>query len=298
MALATLACLAVSVLAVVRWRQGLPVLPYQPRPPVPWAGLHLVLALVVAAAVYVTGVAAAASLAERLLPPELTQPPTIQNVDESSAAHMVARLLGTRDFRVFWVCGLSVVVVAPIVEEFFFRVLLQGWLEAGQRRLRPQMPTLGRLVPGALGPILLTAFLFAGSHFRVEAPMMSPSFLTLILAADAAAKLLAMTFAVVLLRAGFGAMPADLGWVQKKFLTDIGLGLLAFAAVAAPIYALQFALAAQLPNYLAPDPFVLFPFALVLGTLYYRTHRIVPAIVLHMSLNATSLAIAWLMLGK
>jgi len=103
---------------------------------------------------------------------------------------------------------------------------------------------------------------------------------------------------VVLLRAGFGATVADLGWVREKLLADVGLGLLAFAAVAAPTYAAMFLLGSLLPAYLAPDPFVLFPFALVLGTLYYRTHRIVPAIVLHMSLNATSLAMAWLMIAK
>ena len=34
--------------------------------------------------------------------------------------------------------------------------------------------------------------------------------------------------------------------------------------------------------------------ALVLGALYYRTHRIVPAIVLHMAFNATNLFILWL----
>jgi membrane protease YdiL (CAAX protease family) len=243
--------------------------------------------------------AAATLLLERLLPAELTQAPAIQQVDDSGTAHTVARLFDEADLRVLWVCALSAVVVAPIVEEFFFRVLLQGWLEAGQRRLRPQMPTLGRLVPGALGPILLTALLFARVHFRVDTPMLPASFLTLILAADGAAKLVAMTFAVVLLRAGFGATVADLGWVRERFLADVGLGLLAFAAVAAPIYAAFLLLGnLVLPKYLAPDPFVLFPFALVLGILYHRTHRIVPAIVLHMSLNATSLAMAWLLMGK
>jgi len=38
----------------------------------------------------------------------------------------------------------------------------------------------------------------------------------------------------------------------------------------------------------------LFFFALVLGTLYYRTHRLLPLIVLHAALNGTSLLLAWL----
>jgi hypothetical protein len=69
-------------------------------------------------------------------------------------------------------------------------------------------------------------------------------------------------------------------------------GIAAFAAVAAPIYmALWYALN-LLPSYLAPDPFVLFFFTLALGILFYRTHRIMPSLVLHASLNATSLMLA------
>lgn len=293
-AVAVWACLAAWGVAIVRWGLGLPVLPYQPRRPAPWRGIHLALIL----AVYLTGAGLAALLAETLLPDELTHPPAVRDVEKSSAAHTVERLLGRGDLGVLWVCALSAVLVAPIVEEFFFRVLLQDWLVAGQRRLAPRMPTLRRWVPGALGPILLTAFLFARSHFRVEAPMPSPSYVTLMLAADGAAKLLAMTFGVVVLRAGFRATPADLGWVREKFFADVRLGLFAFAALAAPVYAMQLTLGACLPSYLAPDPFVLLPFAVALGVLYHRTHRIVPAIVLHMSLNATSLTLGWLMFGK
>lgn len=36
------------------------------------------------------------------------------------------------------VCGLAAVVVAPATEEFFFRVLLQGWMERWWRRRRPE----------------------------------------------------------------------------------------------------------------------------------------------------------------
>ena len=41
----------------------------------------------------------------------------------------------------------------------------------------------------------------------------------------------------------------------------------------------------------APDPIPLFFLALVLGTLYHRTHRIAPSLVLHMAFNATSIAL-------
>jgi len=54
-------------------------------------------------------------------------------------------------------------------------------------------------------------------------------------------------------------------------------------------------LSARFPANVA-DPLTLFLFSLILGTLYYRTHRILPAIVLHMTLNFTSLTLAWLQL--
>jgi membrane protease YdiL (CAAX protease family) len=48
----------------------------------------------------------------------------------------------------------------------------------------------------------------------------------------------------------------------------------------------------------SPAPIPLFFFALVLGYLYRQTHRLWPCIVLHMCLNATSLAIMWFFAGN
>jgi membrane protease YdiL (CAAX protease family) len=59
--------------------------------------------------------------------------------------------------------GFCAVLVAPLVEEFFFRVILQGWLERvelalGQGgRLLPTLPT-------GLLPIVISSFLFAAVH--------------------------------------------------------------------------------------------------------------------------------------
>jgi hypothetical protein len=145
-----------------------------------------------------------------------------------------------------------------------------------------------------VGPIFLSSFLFARAHFRTAAPAMNLYYVTLLLVGNMLASLLTMGLAIGLLRLRVRASAADFGWVPEKLLADLRLGLLAFVAVAAPLYILQLALSLSLPKYFAPDPFTLFVFALVLGTLYYRTHRIVPAIVVHMSLNATTLAMALL----
>lgn len=47
-----------------------------------------------------------------------------------------------------------------------------------------------------------------------------------------------------------------------------------------------------------PAPVPLFFLSLVLGYLYYRTHRILPCIVLHMCLNGCSMFVAWQMLSS
>ncbi|OHB68698.1 MAG: hypothetical protein A2V70_10335 [Planctomycetes bacterium RBG_13_63_9] len=285
---ATLACLAVWALVVKRRRQGLPVVAYQPRRPVPWRGLDLLAIL----AIYLLTQAGSLLLVLTWVDPELTRPPAMYDVEEATTVHVAAKLVAQCDIWVLMLCGLAIVVVTPIAEEFLYRVLLQGWLEAAQRRYRRAMPTLRRLAPGAVGPVVLSSLIFARAHFRTAGPPMNLHYVTLLLAAVATANLLTMALAIAYLRWRARVKAADLGWVPQKLFADLRLGLLAFAAVAAPIYLLQIVLSLLLPKYFAPDPFTIFVFALVLGTLYHRTHRIVPAVVVHMSLNATSLALA------
>ena len=287
-------CLAAWALVVTRWLLGLPVLPYQPRRRVPWGPLDLVLVL----AVYLAIPAGLGLVAYLYLGPDVARPPVIYDVHKSTAEHIVAKLIAGGNVWVLGLCGLSAAVVAPIVEEFLFRVLLQGWLESAQRRWRRAMPTLRRSVPGAVGPIFLTSFLFGLMHFRVDTPMRHPLYYICMLIATSLVGLLTMAFAIGLLRFRAKATTVDLGWVPEKLFADVRLGLVAFMAIATPIYTAQITLALLLPKYLAPDPFVLFFLAVVLGILYYRTHRIVPVIVVHMSLNTTSLALAWMLMAK
>ena len=59
------------------------------------------------------------------------------------------------------------VIVAPLIEEFFFRVLLQGWLEAVWSRRRRKHPEL-RAAPLSWLPIVLPAALFALMHLPFQ----------------------------------------------------------------------------------------------------------------------------------
>jgi membrane protease YdiL (CAAX protease family) len=71
--------------------------------------------------------------------------------------------LARRQPSQLWLIGFCAVLVAPLVEEFFFRVILQGWLERRERsiareaRLWPALPT-------GMVPILISSLLFAAVH--------------------------------------------------------------------------------------------------------------------------------------
>jgi membrane protease YdiL (CAAX protease family) len=180
-------------------------------------------------------------------------------------------------------------------------VLLQGWLEASERRHRRRLRLLWRILPGA-GPVVLASLVFGGVHFRLGAaaePTPAPVVVVAVWVADATAKLLALAYMIVLLRAHRGATAADFGWAPRKLASDTGLGLLAFVAVLPLIYALLNCSQRAVDHVfgadrVAADPLPLFFFALVLGALYYRTHRIAPSTVTHAALNATTMALVFL----
>ncbi len=287
-----LAGLVVWGTLVSRLYRRQPVIARQPRRPVPWGLPELLLIL----AVYLALQAAVLGAAWLCLGPKAIQPPVAYQVNQANTQHVVTRLLDQAQANplVFLLCGFAAVVAAPIAEEFLYRLVLQGWLERQWEQWSPRMPRLRCLLPGATGPIVLVAFVFARAHFRVPSAPPDPRFHLFMLVGLGVAGLLTVVAAVGVLRIRVQATWADLGWDVRRLPADATVGALVFVAVAAPLYALQSGLSAALPKYLTPDPFTLFPFALVLGFLYYRTHRLGSPIVLHMLLNATTLLLAWL----
>jgi membrane protease YdiL (CAAX protease family) len=190
----------------------------------------------------------------------------------------------------FWLVALGVlsaILVAPVVEEIVFRLIVQGWLESLEIRARRSLRELGIGFPG-LTPMTLTAVLFAAVHYRVAGPAMSVHQIGLLFLIQAAAGAGTLG-AILLLTAGLRrANWEDLGFVPKKLLTDVKTGLLACLAIAPPVYVIFIVARKLLPGHLAVDPIPLLLLALALGLLYFRTHRIVPSIVLHMSFNGIS----------
>lgn len=282
-----LAGLTVLAIAASRLNRGLPVLPYARRRPVPWGAFHVG----VIAAAFVVLIALSQWVAVRWFELFIPSPDVPASQDAAPPHHLVILLKESHTLPTFLLCFLSAVIVAPIVEEFLFRLVLQGWLEAVERRLRRRIAFLRQWVPGAV-PVVLVATLFAGIHYRAPSLPVDVRTIVGLIIANLAAYVAVLTFGFGLLRWDAGARADDLGIVRGKWLDDLRLGVLTFVAFAAVIYLLKLSLSVPFGENVA-DPLALFPFALALGVLYYRTHRLTPCIVLHMSLNFTSLIMAW-----
>ncbi len=299
------------LLVTDRWRRGLPMVAYVPRRQVPWNGAAVGLLL----AVFLVSQAVSVRLARRWFEPaqmSVTDSTAhdVQGPDEASAskpdvtrpgghgaaAHPLVRFLAAQRGKLWaiWLAAAVGVVMAPLVEELLFRVLLQGWLESRESRWRRAWSPLRRLPRGVV-PVVMPALVFASLHFRSGPPPDETESLGPVLVANALGSLVTLVVAVVVLRMGFGATLSDAGLNGRPWLKDIGRGTIAFAALLAPIYIVQLALTKLLaPWEIAADPFALFLLAMALGYLYYRTHRLLPPLTLHVCINLFGLIATWL----
>jgi membrane protease YdiL (CAAX protease family) len=277
-----------------RHRAGLPIIPLARRRPVPWSGqdvffiLLLVLLLTMTASFAVQKIAGGEAAAQAAAK-ELPQP---QNIEEQKMEHPAVQLLRTRTPWMIALATVMTVIVAPVFEEFLFRVVLQGWLEAVWSRRRRQHPRL-RTAPWASGPIILPALLFAWLHYRTARVPLPPHYVAAQYLGGMAAELALLVVAVIVLRFAVGAKPADLGWQPQKLAADAKLAIVALLAITPVLFLFQGVLIlavkqAGIP--IAPDPLPLFLLAIVFGVLYQRTHRITPSLFLHAAFNATSIA--------
>jgi len=262
------------------------VVPWELRRVVPWQGGHVLTLILLYAGLQICMPVLLTYRGER-------REGAVRQSEQLDTEHLVGRLL--RDSHkplVVLVCLASAGLAAPFSEEFLFRLVLQGWLEKKDRLFRRRWG-FKRLTPG-LVPVFLVAVLFAGIHYRGASPQVDVWVGARILLGSVLASVVTLVVGVVWLRLDVGATAADLGFVRRKWAADVRLGLLAYLAISTVLFPSQVVLSRLLPPSIAPDPFALFPFAWLLGFLYYRTHRLIPSIVVHAGLNGTSLLVAWL----
>jgi membrane protease YdiL (CAAX protease family) len=271
---------------VARWQKGEPILPLARRRPVPWLGQDVLLVFFISLLIPM-GMAGAV---HSWLPANNGLPADDQ---KKELAHAAQQLLRTKEPAAVAVAAIMAIVVAPLIEEFLFRVLFQGWLEAVWSRRRKKHPEL-RLAPLSSIPVVLPAAIFAIMHLRFGKAALSPDVLLVGFLSQMAADLLVLALAIGFLRFAVGATAADLGWNVEMIPSDARLGGLALLIVTPPILAMNTGLTLLVNAtgaMVAPDPIPLFVLALVFGTLYQRTHRLAPSLVLHMAFNATSIVL-------
>jgi|YNPMSStandDraft_1061717.scaffolds.fasta_scaffold16127_2 membrane protease YdiL (CAAX protease family) len=323
------------------WKQyseGRDVVPYRPRRPVPWGGWDVlavgVLFLLAPSLVHWVWQAAKLPIPVVEVGPEipehekkttLANAPGREPVGQDSSGqqpqedlgHQVEQLLRqTRGMGVWLAVVLVTLVAAPVVEEWVFRAVLQGWLEKWERRVVRAIRSVQRaaiqrgIIPYSdrpvrigwprvrwlgWGPVVFSSLIFAGLHFRTAGPTAPPEELLRILLCQGLGNLVCLVGGGAFLMLGSGARPADFGLGGAEAWKDIRRGLMAYLVVIGPVYLAMILTKVVLillgAAQIAPDPVPLFVLALVLGGLYFRTHSLLACIILHIAFNATGLAL-------
>lgn len=177
---------------------------------------------------------------------------------------IIELVLENPNFEFFVVAGFSAVIVAPLVEELVFRVLIQGWCEKlASFRGDPMVVLLGKLRLNGQQAINVES----AADTTEDAVVSAPTIAEVDENPDASP---AMQQAA-----------ASTKHMQSEDQPRVAVW---------PIFA-SAAMFALMHYSHGPDPIPLFFFAIGLGYLYRQTHRILPCVVVHFLLNALSLGL-------
>lgn len=214
---------------------------------------------------------------------------TESNADSLAKAHPLVQLIvqskGSYRYPIIVALGFFIaVIIAPLVEEWFFRVVIQGafvsW--ALSSRYRSGAKIFAITVP---------AVLFGAIHYRSGNETLSPELLWRSMIAVPVAMGIAFCLAFGTLwyrakREGKTLRPADFGVEKIDLIPDAIYGVTAFLIMAPVLYLLNFSLQHYFPNWVS-DPIPVGLFALGLGVVYYRTRRYSIVVAMHAALNLT-----------
>ena len=248
------------------------------KPSVPWTGFDVLLLFSLWLAPFIASIVIVF----------LNQPPIVATVtDTQNYKHPIVQLIEQSQCSpiVFIIIFLSVVIVAPMIEEFLFRMLLQGWLEVKLRQFK---------VPNASGiAIVGVSIFFAVIHINNHAVIDVQALLVGIVMSSVFS-LMVFATGIIYLTQARNLRVADYVFVKERyvrphFFTCVGGSLLAIM--------LCLTLNATLMLYYPGTnlaPIAIFFFSLALGVLYSRTQNLADCILFHACLNGISLALAWL----
>lgn len=190
---------------------------------------------------------------------------------------------------VLFLSFLTGVVAAPIVEEFVFRVVIQGAVKRyffGEETNGGGSPPRGHDALRAVMVVVLPAILFAVIHARSARSVESAADLENLfwgIAATLVSLPLTLLFGVVWLRAVRGATAESLGW-DKNYFVDFLRGLCAFGFFLPLMFLIQGTMSFFFPEAIT-DPVPIFALSIFLGLLFWRTSRIASPVGMHCGLN-------------
>ncbi|MCL2624054.1 MAG: CPBP family intramembrane metalloprotease, partial [Planctomycetaceae bacterium] len=207
-----------------------------------------------------------------------------------------------RNPMVLLVCFLTAVIVAPLAEEFLFRIVIQGGIEATLRR------EFGQRLLAQWLPVAVTALFFAAIHFRTEQKIDPTSIDRMFQAMIAAmiGNLVAAAAIIVIFRSYYRIRWSDIGlWdfrrnrrnpgkcirqhcrdalgaflLMPAILIPVGIVNVTVQTLAKTQWAADLGISAGMV-----DPVPLFFLAMILGMLYHRTRRFAPVFFLHAFFN-------------
>ena len=210
---------------------------------------------------------------------------------------LIESLLEDSGGMFFVVGGFAAVIVAPIVEEFLFRVFLQGWLEnlAAYR----QAVRVGREFPPGFG-----VDLFWGRAHAYHRPQPSSTEDGLLTGDREDVAEISSNTEIDTPPPSVSANHPPNGLTNPYSSPSASLGFhvdssgshLPMRPASWPILVSAGAFAAAHIGH-GPDPIPLFFLALALGVLYQRTHRVWPCITVHCLLNFVSLFNLWVIVN-
>ena len=251
---------------------------------VPWTGLDVLLFFAVWLIAQVGCGIFAAIVAP--LPPQ-KQAVTIMDKEQEHHGHPIVQLVeqGIHSPMVLLVAFLAAVVAAPLLEEFLFRLLLQGWLATHFSQFR---------VPYANGVAVVTASFFfaiihAGNDSAVHWQILFYSFSAVIVT-----NLLIFTAGIIYLAKGRNVKMTHCLFGTGRFFHPHFCFYAGYCCVVLGfIVIFSYLLEGFCPD-TNTDPIPIFFFSLLLGTLYSKTRNLSYCILLHACLNLTSLILLFL----
>lgn len=272
-----------------RWRHGF-VLPRRRRGPVPWRLSDFPFFFLLSSL--------AVGLIFSTLHKSDAAAPALHVAAEAKPAHPLIQLMHSNAGLWFKLLAvLAAALLAPVSEEFSFRLLGQNWLEHWLLRWKGDRVSPSSRVTMERCSVLGLSFFFASLHFRWTSSD-SLDFRSALLAQSIVYPF-SVALIVLLLARRTRQWRRYLYGTRGLFFRDVRLGLSAFFAVTPVVMLLQMGmlqLTLQLPTHMrfAPDPFPLFFFSLAAGYLAQRTRRITASVALHVFFNSFSLLLAFI----